>query len=286
MLLKQKRQINVNNSTISIKHVNGEDYISLTDMIKNKDGDFFISDWLRNRNTLEFLSVWENMYNPDFNYGEFALIKSNAGLNSFKISVKEWVERTNAKGIVSSAGRYGGTYAHRDIAFEFGTWINPTFKLYLIKEYQRLKDVETNQYNLEWNVRRVLSKVNYQIHTDAVQDNIVPKAHWNKGLFYADEADLLNAVLFGQTAKEWRDTNPDRSKQGENIRDSASINELTILSNLESYNAELIRKKIEKKQRFELLQDMVQSQVAVLKGIDPIKALKKLNDTTYLEAGN
>jgi hypothetical protein len=286
MFPRRKRQINISDTIISIKEVNGEDYISLTDMIKSKDGDFFISDWLRNRNTLEFLSVWERIYNPNFNYGEFAIIKSSAGLNNFKISVKEWVERTNAKGIVSSAGRYGGTYAHRDIAFEFGTWINPTFKLYLIKEYQRLKDIETNQYNLEWNVRRVLSKVNYQIHTDAVQDNIVPKVHWNKGLFYADEADLLNAALFGQTAKEWRDVNPKRAQQGENIRDSASINELTILSNLESYNSELIRKKVEKKQRFEFLQDMAQSQAAVLKNVDPIKALKKLNDTTYLEAGN
>ena len=285
MFLKRKRQISINDNTISIKDVNGEDYISLTDMIKSKDGDFFISDWLRNRNTLEFLSVWESMYNPDFNYGEFAIIKSKAGLHSFKISIKEWVERTNAKGVVASTGRYGGTYAHRDIAFEFGTWINPTFKLYLIKEYQRLKDIETNQYNLEWNVRRVLSRVNYQIHTDAVQDNLVPKVHWNKGLFYADEADLLNVVLFGKTAKEWRDNNPDRAKLGENVRDSASINELTILSNLESYNAELIKKKVGKEQRFKLLQDMAQSQAAVLKAGDPIKAIKKLDDTTYLQAG-
>ncbi len=286
MVFKRKRQINIQENVITVKEVGGEDFISLTDMLKNKDGEFFVTDWLRNRNTLEFLAVWEGMYNPDFNYGEFAIIKSNAGLNNFKISVKEWVERTNAKGIVSTAGRYGGTYAHRDIAFEFGTWINPTFKLYLIKEYQRLKDIETNQYNLEWNVRRVLSKVNYQIHTDAVQDYLVPKVHWNKGLFYADEADLLNVALFGQTAKDWRDANPERTKQGENIRDMASINELTILSNLESYNAELIKKKIDKKDRFEQLQEMAQSQKQSLKDVDPIKALKKLDDTTYLEAEN
>jgi len=286
MVFKRKRQINIQDSIIAVKDVDGEDYISLTDMLKNKDGDFFVTDWLRNRNTLEFLAVWESMYNPEFNYGEFAVIKSSAGLNNFKISVKEWVERTNAKGIVSTPGRYGGTFAHRDIAFEFGTWINPTFKLYLIKEYQRLKGIETNQYNLEWNVRRVLSKVNYQIHTDAVQDHLVPKVHWNKGLFYADEADLLNVALFGQTAKDWRSANPNRAKQGENIRDSASINDLTILSNLESYNAELIKKKLDKKDRFGQLQEMAQSQIAVLKNIDPIRALKKLDDTTYIEAKN
>lgn len=282
----RKRQISVNQQPISVKQVNGEDYISLTDMLKNKDGDFFVADWLRNRNTLEFLAVWESMYNPDFNYGEFDAIKSKAGLNSFKISVKEWAEKTNAKGIVSKTGRYGGTYAHRDIAFEFGTWINPTFKLYLIKEYQRLKESETNQYNLEWDVRRMLSKTNYQVHTDAVKDKIVPKVHWNKGLFYADEADLLNVALFGQTAKQWRDANPDRASRGENIRDSASINELIIISNLESYNATLIHEGLEKKDRFLKLQTMAQSQRLSLDGIDPIRSLKKLNNQTYLDAGD
>lgn len=281
----KKRQISVNQQPISIKQVDGEDYISLTDMLKNKDGDFFVADWLRNRNTLEFLAVWESMYNLDFNYGEFDVIKSKAGLNSFKISVKEWSERTNAKGIVSKTGRYGGTYAHRDIAFEFGTWINPTFKLYLIKEYQRLKEIETNQYNLEWDVRRMLSKTNYQVHTDAVKDKLVPKVHWNKGLFYADEADLLNVALFGQTAKQWRDTNTERAAKGENIRDTASINELIIISNLESYNATLIHEGQEKKDRFLKLQNMAQSQRISLDGIDPIRSMKKLNDQTYLDAG-
>ena len=284
MVLK-KRQISVNQQPISVKQVNGEDYISLTDMLKSKDGDFFVADWLRNRNTLEFLAVWESMYNPDFNYGEFDVIKSKAGLNSFKISVKEWAERTNAKGIVSKTGRYGGTYAHRDIAFEFGTWINPTFKLYLIKEYQRLKEIETNQYNLEWDVRRMLSKTNYQVHTDAVKDKLVPKVHWNKGLFYADEADLLNVALFGQTAKQWRDANLERAAKGENIRDTASINELIIISNLESYNATLIHEGLEKKDRFLKLQNMAQSQRVSLDGVDPIRSMKKLNDQTYLDAG-
>lgn len=281
----KKRQISVNQQPISVKQVNGEDYISLTDMLKSKDGDFFVADWLRNRNTLEFLAVWESMYNPDFNYGEFDVIKSKAGLNSFKISVKEWAERTNAKGIVSKTGRYGGTYAHRDIAFEFGTWINPTFKLYLIKEYQRLKEIETNQYNLEWDVRRMLSKTNYQVHTDAVKDKLVPKVHWNKGLFYADEADLLNVALFGQTAKQWRDANPERAAKGENIRDTASINELIIISNLESYNATLIHEGLEKKGRFLKLQNMAQSQRVSLDGVDPIRSMKKLNDQTYLDTG-
>ena len=284
MMLK-KRQISVDQQPISIKQVNGEDYISLTDMLKSKDGDFFVSDWLRNRNTLEFLAVWEGMYNPNFNYGEFDLIKCKSGLNSFKVSVKEWSEKTNAKGIVSKTGRYGGTYAHRDIAFEFGTWINPTFKLYLIKEYQRLKEIETNQYNLEWDVHRMLSKTNYQVHTDAVKDKLVPKVHWNKSLIYADEADLLNVALFGLTAKQWREANPERATRGENIRDSASINELIIISNLESYSSVLIREGLDKKERFIKLQNMAESQRISLGGVDPMRSLKKLNDQTYLNAG-
>jgi hypothetical protein len=182
-----------------------EDYISLTDMIKAKDGDFFIADWLRNRNTLEFLSVWEEMNNPEFNYGEFALIRNRAGLNSFKISAKELSQRTNSIGLVAKAGRYGGTYVHKDIAFEFGAWISPAFKLYLIKEFQRLKEQESGQANYQWDFRRFLSKVNYRIQTDSIKENLIPLANISQeqeGIIYANEAELLNLALFGTTAKE------------------------------------------------------------------------------------
>src|SRR5271167_4224344 len=168
------QKIEVMEKPISIIPYGKEDYICLTDMLKAKDGDFFVSDWLRNRNTLEFLSVWEGMNNPGFNYGEFALIKNDAGLNNFKVSVKEWVEKTGAIGLLAKTGRYGGTYAHRDIAFEFGSWISPTFKLYLIKEFQRLKDEEARAMSVEWNFQRILAKVNYRIHTDAIKERLIP----------------------------------------------------------------------------------------------------------------
>ncbi len=180
------------------------DYISITDMLKAKDGDFFVSDWLRNRNTVEFLGIWESVNNPDFNYGEFAIIRSQAGLNNYKISVKEWVEKTNAIGIKATAGRYGGTYAHVDIALEFGMWISAEFKVYLIKEFKRLKDDESSRNKLEWNLQRTLAKVNYRIHTDAIKENLIPPALSKEkiNLVYADEADMLNMALFGMTAKQ------------------------------------------------------------------------------------
>ncbi len=230
--MAKTKTIEVQDKVISIIQNKDEDYICLTDMLKAKDGDFFMTDWLRNRNTLEFLSVWEKLNNPNFNYGEFATIRNQSGLNSFKVSVKEWVEKTNAIGIFAKAGRYGGTYAHKDIAFEFGSWISPTLKLYLITEYQRLKEVEYNQYNLEWNFKRVLSKMNYHIHTDAIKNNIIPQLNFEKDkewLIYAEEADLLNVALFGCTAKQWRDANPEHAEKGLNIRDFASINELAVL---------------------------------------------------------
>ncbi len=271
-------KIQVENKLISIVKKDEQDYICLTDMLKAKDGSFFITDWLRNRNTLEFLSVWEKINNPNFNYGEFATIRNKSGLNSFKISVKEWTEKTNAIGIFSKAGRYGGTYAHKDIAFEFGTWISPTFKLYLITEYQRLKEVETNQYNLEWNFKRIISKANYHIHTDAVKNYILPEKNYEKNkewLIYADEADLLNIVLFGCTAKDWRDANPKYANQGMNVRDIASINELAVLSNLESMNAELIKNGIGKEERYLKLKEISNYQLTILNEKDFMKALKK-----------
>ena len=200
----KSKTITVQGIDISLYKHNDEDYICITDMIKAKDGDFFITDWLRNRNTLEFLGVWERMYNPNFNYGEFAIIKNKSGLNNFKISVKEWTERTNAIGLIAKTGRYGGTYAHKDIAFEFGSAISPVFKLYLLKEYQRLKDAENDRLKLEWSAKRFLSKNNYLIHTDAVKNYVLPQSNYTKNtewLAYADEADLLNVALFGCTAK-------------------------------------------------------------------------------------
>jgi len=284
--MSKTSKIQVEDKLISIVKKDEQDYICLTDMLKAKDGSFFITDWLRNRNTLEFLSVWEKINNPNFNYGEFATIRNKSGLNSFKVSVKEWTEKTNAIGIFSKAGRYGGTYAHKDIAFEFGTWISPTFKLYLITEYQRLKEVETNQYNLEWNFKRIISKANYHIHTDAVKNFILPKKNYEKNkewLIYADEADLLNIALFGCTAKDWRDANPKYAKKGMNIRDIASINELAVLSNLESMNAELIKSGIEKEERYLKLKEISNYQLTILNEKDFMKALKKLNDKVYIE---
>ena len=194
----------------------GEDFICITDMIKAKDGDFFITDWLRNRNTLEFLGTWEMINNPNFNYGEFATIKERSGLNNFKISVKEWVERTQAIGLRAKAGRYGGTYAYKDIAFNFGIWISPAFQLYIIKEYQRLKEEETNPLRLQWDVKRILSKTNYLLHTDSIKHNIIPKLTLSKTkerIIYASEADLLNLVLFGCSAKDWEEANPELAKK-------------------------------------------------------------------------
>ena len=210
---------------IALTTINDEDYISLTNIIKAKDGDFFISDWLRNRNTLEYLGAWESMFNPDFNYGEFAIIKSKAGLNNFKISIKEWHEKTNAIGIVARAGRYGGTYAHKDIAFNFCMWISPVFQLYVVREYQRLVELERSELALSWNVKRLLSKANYHIHTDAIKHNLIPAeiTKAQASIIYANEADVLNVAMFGMTAKQWRDANPDLKG---NIRDYASINEL------------------------------------------------------------
>lgn len=231
--------INVRGTEIAVIRRDNQDYISLTDMLKAKDGEFFISDWLRNRNTVEFLGIWETVHNPGFNSGEFAIIRSQAGLNSYKLSVKEWVEKTNAIGLRATAGRYGGTYAHHDIAFEFGMWISPEFKIYLIKEFQRLKEDENRRLSLAWNLNRTLAKINYRIHTDAIQTHLIPPEVTAKqaAITYANEADLLNVALFGQTAHEWRDANP--GKEG-NMRDHATLEQLLVLANLENMNAEFI----------------------------------------------
>jgi hypothetical protein len=235
---KQERAIVVQGTTVALKGRGDHEYISLTDMLRAKEGDFFIGDWLRNRNTVEFLGVWERVHNPAFNPGEFATIRNQAGLNSYRISVKDWVEKTAAIGLRATAGRYGGTYAHPDIAFEFAMWISPEFKVYLVQEFRRLKQAESGD-SREWNFQRTLAKVNYRIHTDAIQANLVPptltKAQIQ--LVYASEADLLNMALFGKTAAQWRKGRP---KLPGNLRDHATIEQLVVLSNLESLNSVLI----------------------------------------------
>ncbi len=281
----KKRSLIVQDNPISINEINGEDYICLTDMARGEEGEDHIRNWMRNRNTIEFLGLWETMHNPDFKPVEFDRFRREAGLNSFSMRPQKWVEATNAKGIISKSGRYGGTYAHKDIAFEFGTWISPAFKLYLIKEYQRLKEIESNQNNLEWDVKRTLSKTNYKLHTDAIKDNLIPTSiKWKPEFEYAEEADFLNVAIFGMTAKDWQKANPKRHKAGENIRDSASINELNVLANAESKNAEMIREGIDKQTRFLKLQELAIWQLQKLSEIDSTKSIKKLTTDSYLIA--
>ncbi|MCR5254158.1 MAG: KilA-N domain-containing protein [Treponema sp.] len=263
-------KINVKDTEITVVQVNNEDYFCLTDMLKAKDGDFFITDWLRNRNTLEYIGIWEQVYNPDFNYGEFAIIKSQSGLNSFKISVKEFVERTNAISLQAKAGRYGGTYAHKDIAFEFAMWISPEFKIYIIKEFQRLKEEEQKQ--LGWSAKRELAKINYRIHTDAIKQNLIPPelTPAQKSFVYADEADMLNVAMFGVTAKQWREANPDLKG---NIRDYATINQLICLSNMENLNAVFINDGLPQNERLEKLNKIAIQQMKVLENVEDRKVL-------------
>lgn len=253
--------IDVKGTAVTVVSVNDMDFISLTDMLRAKDGDFFIADWLRNRNTVEFLGIWEQVHNPDFNYGEFATIKSQAGLNSYKISVKEWVTKTRAIGLTAKAGRYGGTYAHKDIAFEFGMWISAEFKIYLIKEFQRLKEVEARQ--LGWDIRRNLTKINYRIHTDAIKAHLIPVELTvaQTSQIYASEADLLNMALFGKTAKQWRGESAER--QG-NIRDEANAAQLVCLANLETLNAHFIYQGLAQAERLTLLNQTAIQQMKIL----------------------
>lgn len=271
--MAKNKSITVNGIEISLFENDSNLFISLTDMIKAKDGAFFISDWLRNRNTIEFIGIWESVYNPNFNYGEFAIIKSYAGLNNYKLSVKEWIEKTNAIGLKATSGRYGGTYAHKDIAFEFGMWISAGFKIYLIKEFQRLKEDENDRLKLNWSFQRTLAKVNYHIHTDAIKEKLIPKELSKNqiNVIYANEADLLNVALFGLTAKDWRDANP---KDTGNIRDIATIEQLVVLSNLESINALLIHQNIEQSQRLLLLNKTAISQIKSLLNSKELKKIK------------
>ncbi len=265
-------KITVQNTEVSVIKVDGEDYICLTDMLQAKDGDFFITDWLRNRNTLEYIGIWEKVYNPNFNYGEFATIRNKSGLNSFKISVKEFVARTNAISLQAKAGRYGGTYAHKDIAFEFAMWISPEFKIYIVKEFQRLKTEE--QHLLGWSAKRELSKINYRIHTDAIKQNLIPVEVTSKqaSIIYANEAEVLNVAMFGMTAKQWREANPDLKG---NIRDYATINELICLSNMENINAVFIEQGISQGERLVKLNQIAIHQMRVLESGDNDRKLLK-----------
>ena len=282
-------KLNVNEIEIVLYKHNEEEYISLTDMAKYRDSErtnYIIQNWMRTRNTIEFLGLWEKLNNPNFNSIEFDAFRNEAGSNSFTLTPKKWIQSTNAIGITSKSGRYGGTYAHKDIAFEFASWISPTFKLYLITEYQRLKEIETNQYNLEWNVKRILTKTNYHIHTDAIKNYFIPEKNYEKGtewIGYAEEADLLNVALFNCTGKDWREANPEIAKKNMNIRDIASINELAILTNLETLNAEMIKEKIEKTERFKKLKKIAEYQLSVLNEKDFMKSIKKMNDEIYIQ---
>jgi len=266
-------KINVLKKEVSVIDQNNEDYISITDIARYKDperSDYLIQNWLRNRNTIEFLGIWEQLNNPDFNSIEFDGIRKSAGLNSFILNPKQWVEKTRAIGIFSKTGRYGGTFAHKDIAFEFASWISVEFKLYLIKEFQRLKDEEHKQ--LGWDIRRNLAKINYRIHTDAIRENLIPKELKKSQVnrVYASEADVLNMALFGVTAKEWRDANPD--KKG-NIRDYADISQLVCLSNLENLNAHFINDSIPQAERLEKLNAIAIHQMTLLTQDDSVKLI-------------
>ena len=266
----KNRIITVQDIPITISEADIDDYICITDMAAAKSDHTraadVIKNWLRNRNTLEFLGTWELIYNQNFKVVEFDHFKQEAGLHTFVISASDWIEKTNAIGLYVKKGRYGGTFAHKDIAFEFVSAISPVFKLYLIKEFQRLKEQENDVKKIEWNAKRFLSKNNYFIQTDAVKNYLVPICNYRedlKWLPYTEEADLLNVALFGFTAKAWRDTNPELAKTS-NVRDYASVNELTVLSNLETHNAQMIREGKSKEERFTILKEIAKYQIRVL----------------------
>ena len=274
--MAKNKKIEVQGTAITIYNGNKDDFISLTDIAKLKDPnhtDSIIQNWMRNRNTVELLGFWEKLYNADFNPLEFEGIRKQAGLNSFVLTPKRWIETTNAIGIISKAGRYGGTYAHKDIAFEFDSWISIEFKLYIIKEFQRLKEEESNRLHLEWNYQRYLTKVNYYIHTDAIKENLIPESLSKKQItfVYANEADILNMSLFGKTAKQWRNEYPDEKG---NIRDYATIVQLVVLSNLESLNAVFIEQGISNSERLKQLNEIAISQMKSLINSKQFKKLK------------
>ena len=270
-----KNKLIVKDTAIRIVKTNEDDYISLTDIAKYKSDEpkIVIHNWLRNKNTIEFLGLWEKLNNPNFKGLEFDTFRNEAGSNAFTLSPTKWIKATNAIGIITKSGKYGGTYAHKDIAFEFASWISPEFKLYLIKEFQRLKEEEVKRQQLWWDVKREFAKMNYRIHTDAIKEHLIDDNFDNKfkNYVYADEADMLNAIIFGKTAKEWRNENP--NKEG-NIRDYANVEELVILANLEAFNAEMIKKGIDQRERFKKLREIAREQLTSLLNKSSKKQLK------------
>ena len=266
------QKVNVKNTVISVIKYDEADFISLTDIarFKSEEPNAVIANWLRNRNTIEYLGIWETLYNPSFKPLEFEGFKKEAGLNAFTLSPTKWAEATNARGIIVKSGRYGGTYAHKDIAFKFASWISVEFELYFIKEFQRLKEAE--QAQLGWSAKRELAKINYRIHTDAIKQNLVPPelTPAQKSFVYADEADMLNVAMFGQTAREWRETHPDLKG---NIRDYATINQLICLSNMENLNAVFINDGVPQSERLEKLNKIAIQQMRVLENIEDKKLL-------------
>ena len=264
---------------------NEDDYISLTDIAKYRDKDnprYIIQNWMRSRNTIDFLGLWEELNNPNFNRVEFDAVKSEAGTNAFVMTPQKWITTTGAAGIVSKSGRYGGgTYAHKDIAFEFASWLSPEFKLYIIKDYQRLKGDESHRLALEWNVKRILASTNYRIHTDAIKANLIPPdlPKYQQGFVYADEADVLNVALFGKTAKQWRTENPHLKG---NMRDYATIEQLLVMTNLEAVNALLLEKGIPQRERLEQLRNMAVRQLETLTGSVGAQKLNALHDQLKL----
>ena len=272
-----KNEIEVNELTVQLKKQKGDDYISLTDIAKKKNSiepKDVVKNWLRSKSTLEFLGLWEQIYNLNFKPVEFDGFRKESGLNSFVLTPKKWIQSTNAIGIISKSGRYGGTFAHKDIAFEFASWISIEFKLYLIKEFQRLKEAEANQKNLQWSVQRTIAKINYQIHTDAIKENLIPTTLTNEqvSMIYTNEADLLNVALFGITAQKWREQNP--LSEG-NIRDQATLEQLVVLSNMESINALLIQQGLLSHERILQLNQVAISQMKSLVSSKQIKFLGK-----------
>ncbi len=275
MAKEKKSTINVQGLPVSIIGQAYDDYISITDIARYRDAersDYILQNWMRNRSTIEFIGLWEQLKNPGFNSIEFDGIKNMAGSNSFSLTPKRWIEATNAIGIVSKTGRYGGTYAHRDIAFEFASWISAEFKMYLIVEFQRLKEDENQRLSLEWNLHRTLAKVNYRIHTDSIKENIIPPdiTREQQQIIYASEADVLNMAMFGKTAQQWHKEN--QGKEG-NIRDYSNIEQLLVLANLESMNAEFIRMGLRQSERLIKLNTIAIQQIKSLAGIQNIQKL-------------
>ncbi|MCU6733640.1 KilA-N domain-containing protein [Diplocloster agilis] len=279
--MAKNRVITVQNVSIAVSTEELDDYICITNIAGAKSDQSraadIIRNWLRNRSTLEYLSVWEQLYNPNFKVFESEHFKKQAGLLTFTPSISEWVEQTGAIGLYVKRGKYGGTYAHKDIAFEFASAISPTFKLYLMKEFQRLKEEENNKKQIEWDAKRFLSKNNYLIQTDAVKNYLIPQKTYSDNLewlAYAEEADVLNVALFGFTAKAWREANPELAGKN-NVRDYATVNELTVLSNLETHNAHMIREGKKKKERFQILKDIAEYQLGILNAAEHIKLDEK-----------